>query len=193
LRSKSSTCFHSRNRSALKPKMSTAQLTMPSREIEVSEPSGKPAKPRPVSNARLDRAAKELNLLKVSARGLSNVAAIGQFLDQIGIIRYGSGKLLGSAEMIYEAAARCAELANREGIDDETKQGYLELQLRFLRAIDQNVALQVELSGATAAKLPGPAALPSKPFLPGAQISPIQINVTGGTVTEKKVEEPCKP
>jgi hypothetical protein len=168
--------------------MSTAQLTTGT-EIEVSEPSGKPVKPRPVSNARLDRAAKELNLLKVSARGLSNVAAIGQFLDQIGILRYGSGKLLTTAEMACVAANRCAELAGREDIDDETKRGYLELQLRFLKALDENVSLQVELSGATAAKLPGPVALPSKPFLPGAQISPIQINIGQPPAATPEIKE----
>jgi hypothetical protein len=177
----------------LNPKILMPETITAGREIEVTDPSGKPAKFKPVSNARLDRAARELNLLKVSARGLSNVAAIGQFLDQIGILRYGSGKLLATAEMAAEAASRCADLAARENIDEETKRGYLELQLRFLRSLDDNVALQVELSGATAGKSAGPAALPSKPFLPGAQISPIQINVTGGTVTEKKVEveQPC--
>jgi len=161
------------------------------REIEVTEPSGVPSKPKPVSPGRLNRAAKELNLLKVSARGLSNVAAIGQFLDQIGILKYGTGKLLGSAEMVCEAAARCAELAGRDDLDDETKQGYLELQLRFLGALDKNVSLQMEISGQTAGKQAGPVALPSKPFLPGAQISPINIQINANAA-EKKVEEPCK-
>jgi hypothetical protein len=176
----------------LKPKISMPDAITTGREIEITDPSGKPAKFKPISSARLDRAARELNLLKVSARGLSNVAAIGQFLDQIGMLRYGTGKLLGSAEMVCEAATRCADLAAKEGLDDETKQGYLELQLRFLRALDENVALQIEISGQTAGKSAGPAALPSKPFLPGAQISPINLQVNVGTQEKKvEVEQPC--
>jgi hypothetical protein len=169
--------------------MSMAEVITSRRELEVIEPSGVPEKPKPVSPGRLNRAARELNLLKVSARGLSNVAAIGQFLDQIGILRYGTGKLLGSAEMVCEAAARCAELAGRDDLDDETKQGYLDLQLRFLSALDKNVELQMEISGQTAGKQAGPAALPSKPFLPGAQISPINIQINAQSVEKKELKE----
>ncbi len=162
-----------------------------SREIEISEPSGI-VKPRKITASRLDRAAKELNLLKVSAAGLLNIATIGKFLDQIGILQYGNGRLLGSAEMISEAAARCAKLANSQILDDETRQGYLDLQLRFVAALDRNIELQIEVNNAASTKAATPTALPSKPFLPGAQISPINIQINANAV-EKKVEEPCKP
>jgi hypothetical protein len=94
--------------------------------------------------------------------------------------------------MISQAATRCAQLAEKEGIEETTRQGYLDLQLRFVRALDENIQLQMEVSGAAKSKSMNQTAPASKPFLPGAQISPIQILVQGGNVTEKKVEEPCK-
>ena len=86
------------------------------------------------------------------------------------------------------------QLLDRDGISDEVRQGYLELQLRFIKAIDENVALQLELNKVAETRSAHPNMPQGKPFLPGAQISPIQINVHGGTV-EKSVnaeEEPCR-
>jgi hypothetical protein len=171
------------------------QAITSSREIEVSEPSGK-VKLRRVTPHRLDRAARELGLLTISAKGLMNTAAIGRFLDQVGILSYGAGKLAATAEAISAAAAQCAVLAQEAGLDHESRQGYLELQLRFTEALDRNMELQVQLSGAStvkAAQNTGPA---YKPFLPGAQLTPVQINIGQGTVAEKttvaekKSEEP---
>lgn len=156
-------------------------------QIQVQEPIGKVKR---ISGPRLDRAARELNLLSVSSRGLHNVATIGQFLDQVGLLRYGNGRLLGSSQMIYEAAHACAAQAKREGISDEVRQAYLDLQLRFLKAIDENVALQLELNKVAEARSSNPHIPQGKPFLPGAQISPIQINVHGGTV-EKVEPQTC--
>jgi len=155
-------------------------------EIEVREPTGRV---RRISDGRLNRAARELNLLNISARGLHSVATIGQFLDQVGLLRYGNGRLLGSSQMIYEAAIACAAQANKEGISDEVRQGYLELQLRFIKAIDENVALQLELNKVAETRSAHPNMPQGKPFLPGAQISPIQINVvqSGSKADEKSV------
>ena len=162
------------------------------REIEISQPTGV-LKRKPVTNNRLDRAARELNLLKVNARGLLNIATIGRFIDQLGVLNYGTGKLLGSAEMISEAATRCAALAEREDLDDEIRQGYLQLQLRFVKALDENLAMQLEVNHVVQNRAAAPSqALPSKPFLPGAQISPIQINVGAGATIQTTKEEPCK-
>jgi len=142
--------------------------------IAVREPSGRVKR---ISNGRLNKAARELNLLNISSRGLHNIATIGQFLDQVGLLRYGNGRLLGSSQMIYEAANACATQANRDGISDEVRQGYLDLQLRFIKAIDENVALQLELNKVAETRSSNPHIPQGKPFLPGAQISPIQINV----------------
>jgi len=161
-------------------------------EIEVREPTGKVRRVRPISNSRLDRAARELNLLNISSRGLHNVATIGQFLDQVGLLRYGNGRLLGSAQMIYEAANACAAQANREGISDEVRQAYLDLQLRFVKAIDENVALQLELNKVAETRSANPRIPQGKPFLPGAQISPIQINIGTADKTVNAEEEPCR-
>jgi len=62
--------------------------------------------------------------------------------------------------------------------------------------LDRNVQLHLELTNAPASegnRGNSPPPMPSKPFLPGAPISPIQINISAAqaTVTEKKVEEPC--
>lgn len=173
--------------------MSTAQLTTPGREIEISESSGN-VKRRPVTNRALNRAAKELNLVQVKASGLLGISTIGRFLDQLGMLHYGNGRLLASAEMITEAARLCAEFAVVPNLDHETRQGYLELQLRFIQALDANIASQLELNNASAfrpASSPSGPNLPAKSFLPGAQLSPIQINVNTGTTTAEKKEEPC--
>lgn len=164
--------------------MSTAQLTTPGLELEVSEPSGV-VRRRKVSASRLDRAARELNLISVSAKGLLNVATIGRFLDQVGILQYGTGKLLASSEMISQAASRCAALADRSDIDEEIRQGYLDLQLRFVKAMDENIQLQMDVNNVAATKTAAPTAMPAKPFLVGAQVSPIQltINTAAAVVT----------
>ena len=162
-------------------------------EIEVREPSRVVKR---ITDKRIDRAARELNLLNVSSKGLKNIATIGQFLNEIGLLQYGNGRLLGSAQMIAEGALACKEQALKDGIADEVRQAYLDLQLRFAKALDENVALQLEVNKVAAEKAANPSMPPGKPFLPGSQISPIQIN--GGTVqinapgAQAKVEEPCK-
>lgn len=169
--------------------MSTAQLSTPSREIEVSEPSGV-VKRRKVTADALDKAAKELNLISVSAKGLLGISTIGRFLDQVGILHYGTGKLLMNAEMISQAAARCAALADRSDIDEEIRQGYLDLQLRFVKAMDENIQLQMDVNNVEQTNKNSPQAMPAKPFLVGAQVSPINIQINAPGVTTK--EEPCK-
>lgn len=165
--------------------MSTAQLSTPGLELEVSEPSGVVKRRKVTSNA-LDKAAMELNLISVSARGLLNVATIGRFLDQVGILQYGTGKLLASSEMISQAAARCAALAEKEGLPEEVRQGYIELQLRFVKAMDENIQLQMDVNNAAATKSAAPTAMPAKPFLVGAQVSPINIQINAVATPEIK-------
>lgn len=145
---------------------------------------------RRIGNGRLDRAARELNMLSVSSAKLKNVATVGAFIKQIGLLKYGNGRLLGSAQLIAQGAQACSELALREGLSDEVRQGYLELQLRFVKALDDNVALQLEVNK-TDGRPEGASDIPQgKSFLPGAQVAPIQINVHGGSVETK--EQPCK-
>lgn len=161
--------------------------------VEVVEPASSIRSARPISKLRLDRAARELNLLSISSTRLLNIATIGQFVKEIGLLKYGHGRLVGSATAMQEGAMYAAQMARRDGVSDEIRQAYMELELRFLKALDDNLAMQLDVnrkvdgtSGSAASDLPQ-----GKPFLPGAQISPIQINVHGGTVETPK-EEPCK-
>lgn len=166
-------------------------------ELEIVEP--KPAVKRKrggVSCQKLDKAAAELNLIRVNAAGLTNIATVGRFLDQVGMLNYGNGRLLSSAAMIADSAERCGQLAQNEQLDHQIRQGYLKLQLAFIEALDKNVELHLNLTNAPvneSVRGNAPPPMPSKPFLPGANISPIQINISAGaaTVTEQK-EPPCK-
>jgi len=165
--------------------------------IEIADPpAGVKRKRGGVTPKRLDRAARELNLIRVDAKNLLNIATVGRFLDQVGMLHYGNGRMLASAAMISDAAERCALLASSPDMPDEIRQGYLGLQLKFIEALDRNVELQIEVNNAPineGGRGSAPPPMPSKPFLPGAPISPIQINISAAqaTVTEKKVEEPC--
>jgi len=186
------TCRHSWKRSGFSPKSLMAETITAGREIEVSEPSGVVKRKRQVSPGRLDRAARELNLISINARGMRNFGIIGRFLDQIGVIDYGNGKLVSSAECLEEGVKQCTALAEREAMDDELRATFLELKLRFVRALNDNVQQLVELNGyGHAERSQGPQAMPAKPFLPGARISPINIQINA-TAAETKAEEPCK-
>ena len=165
-----------------------APLIMPE-AIQVQERA--PAKVKPISADRLDKAAQELSLIKISAARLRSIKAVGTFLDELGLINVNNGRLLGTAQLITEGALHCAELAKKtkeEGMDDQTRQGYLALQLKFLQALDENVAIQLRINREVEVqeKKVGSQA---KPFLPGATVSPIQINVVG-TVEQPK-EKSC--
>ena len=160
------------------------------REIEVSEPSGIVKRKR-VGNSQLDRAARELGMISLSSRGMKNFGVVGRFLDQVGIIDYGNGKLIATSEALDEGIKKCAALAANVTMTVELRATFLELQLRFIKAQSGNVQQMAELNEAKqSGDVPRP--MPTKPFLPGAQISPInlQVNVGGQpvTVTEKKVE-----
>lgn len=148
-----------------------------------------------VTKARLDRAARELNMLTMSSSGLNNVATTGQFISELGLMRYGNGRLLGSAQLMAQSAQACAEMAAKDGLDEETRQGYMELQLRFLKALDGNVALQLELNKVAERKAENPPMPQGKSFLPGAQISPINVQINCADqktvqITESR-EVPC--
>lgn len=145
-----------------------------------------------VSESTLNRAARELNMITLSSRKLANVATMGQFVNELGLIRYGNGRLLGSAQMIAQGAQACAEMSLKDGLTEEQRQGYMDLQLRFIKALDENVAMQLEINKTAETNGASQSMPQGKSFLPGAQVSPIQILITGGTVSEKKVEESCK-
>ena len=161
-------------------------------QIAVQEPAEHPERRfRPISDRRLDAAARELNLLNISAKRLVNVATVGRFVREIGLLQYGNGRLIGSAVAMQEGVLLCGELARRDG-PDEVRQAYLELQLRFLKALDENMVMQIEANKHARKPAAEASSMPQgKPFLPGAQISPIQINVHGGTVEQPR-EQPCK-
>jgi hypothetical protein len=147
--------------------------------------------PRRVKARRLDAAARELNLLNISSRRLINVATVGQFVKEIGLLKYGNGRLIGSAQAMQEGAIYAAQMARREGISEEIRQTYLDLELRFLKALDENLVMQLDVNKRDVESSAAASALPQgKPFLPGAQISPIQINISGNAVEAK--EQPCK-
>ncbi len=168
----------------------------PESDTMAVEIRGKKA-PKNISPPRLDRAARELNLLNISSKGLHNVATVGQFLTEIGLIRYGNGRLLGSAQAMQEGMLYCLELARNAELDHEVRQKYLDLGIRFRNALDENVALQMDVNKVQAKETNG-AVSGAKSFLPGAQIQPIQINLSGGataTITEKKADnerDSCK-
>jgi len=166
--------------------------------IEIADPpAGVKRKRGGVTPKRLDRAARELNLIRVDAKNLLNIATVGRFLDQVGMLHYGNGRMLASAAMISDAAERCALLASSPDMPDDIRQGYLSLQLKFIEALDRNVELHLTLTNAPAnegGRGSSPPPMPSKPFLPGAPISPIQVNVNlgpSGTATVEAKEIPC--
>ncbi len=152
--------------------------------------------PRRVKARRLDAAARELNLLNISSRRLINVATVGQFVKEVGLLKYGNGRLLGSAQAMQEGAHYAAQMARREGIAEEVRQAYLDLELRFLKALDENLVMQLDVNKRDVESFSAASSMPQgKPFLPGAQISPIQINISPGataTVSEEAKEQPCK-
>lgn len=187
--SSNKTCLHWENRGGLSPKILTT-LMPEDTQIQVREPA---AKARKISRANLDKAARELNMLTVSSKRLVSVATIGQFISELGLMRYGNGRLLGSAQLMAQGAESCAEMAAKDGLDEEVRRGYLDLQLRFLKALDDNVALQLELNKVAERKSADAAMPQGKSFLPGAQIAPIQVNVhaNSATITESTKEAPC--
>lgn len=162
-------------------------------QVQVMEPARKKKRAPQISRSRMDKAARELNMICASARGLESIGTMGQFIGELGLMKYGNGRLLGSAALMARSAQRCADMAEKEGVPDEARQAYLELQLRFLKALDANVALQLELNKVAERKAESADSGQTKSFLPGAQIAPIQVNVhaTTATITESSKEDPC--
>lgn len=155
-------------------------------ELEVIEPSGAPAKakkhlPKRISDHKLDEALAELNLLSISSEKLKSFSTIGRFLDQIGIVQYGNGRLVGTAEAMAGAMRACADVVAEAGNDNETKERFIMLQLRLAKALDANVALINEVNETGATRKPQPEQQ-NKPFAVGGIVSPIQINVHASPV-----------
>lgn len=154
--------------------------TPTSTEIEVVtpaalEPNAKKPRAKRISNHKLDNALQDLNLLSISSDKLRGFSLIGQFLDQIGIVEYGNGRMVGTAVAMENAMKACAEVVANAGADNELKARFIELQLRLAKAIDANVALINRVQDEHPAKKPS-AEQQIKPFAVGSVIVPIQIN-----------------
>lgn len=164
------------------------------REIEISQPSGVVKRKPKIGAGRLDRAARELGMITVSSAKMRNLSVVGRFLDQVGILELSNGKLLGNAESLERGALRCELLANDDRLPAELRATFLELKLRFIRATNDNIQQMVELNGISQAKRNEPQATATKPFLVGAQVSPIQINIGSQNPqpAEKPLETQCK-
>jgi hypothetical protein len=149
-------------------------------EIEVVtphalEPKAKKPRAQRVSNHKLDEALKDLNLLSISSDKLRGFSLIGRFLDQIGIVEYGNGRLVGTAVAMETAMKACADVVANAGQDNDLKAKFIDLQLRLAKAIDSNVALVNRVQDEHPAKKP-PTEQQTKPFAVGSIIVPIQIN-----------------
>lgn len=150
-------------------------------EIVVVDPSPAEKKPRKslparISDHKLDEALKELDLLSISSEKLRGFSAIGRFLDQIGIVQYGNGRLVGTAEAMSSAIKTCADVVSDDKADNDTKERFMLLQIRLARALDSNIALMNKISDQGSVKKPQ-AEQQNKPFAVGGIVSPIQINV----------------
>lgn len=163
----------------------------PVQEIEVIPPSPAAARPKKtqvgrVSNQKLDQALSELDLLSISSEKLRGFSTVGRFLDQIGIVQYGNGRMVGTAEAMSAGIKACAEVVSNAGTDNETKERFLILQIRFARALDANIALLNKITDSGTPKKPQ-AEQQNKPFAIGGVVSPIQINVhTSPVATPEK-------
>lgn len=151
-----------------------------STEIEVVTPTAldpKAKKPRAqrVSNHKLDEALRELNILSISSSKLRGLGVIGRFLDQIGIVEYGNGRMVGTAAAMEVALASCAEVVANAGDDNALKERFIDLQLRIAKAIDANVAMISRSQGDQPGKKP-PSEHQIKAFAVGSIVVPVQIN-----------------
>lgn len=162
-----------------------------STDIEVVEPKGKVKRGR-VTDHALDKAARELNMLTVSAKGLRGFTVIGRFLEQLGVVNYGNGRLVATAEAIANAQKVCADLAARENLPAQMREQFLELQLRLAERMDENIALMVKVNEAPAvesAKLPQQV----KPFALNSVVPPLaiplQVNVTNNLPPQEKKKD----
>lgn len=155
-------------------------------ELEVVEPAKttKPAKvrkPSRVSDQKLEQALKELNLLSISSDKLRGYSTVGRFLDQIGIVQYGNGRLVGSAVAMETAMQVCADVVAKAGNDSDLKERFITLQIRLAKAIDSHVSSIKNGTDTGFGKKPT-AEQQNKPFAVGSVIVPIQINAQANQV-----------
>lgn len=160
---------------------------MATEQIQIIENEAFNAKRRaqrhgPVSTQRLNKAVKELNMIAIDGRGLRNYSIVGRFLDQIGLVHYGAGRLIGTADAIDRAIKMCANvLEANPTMSTESKERFLTLQLALCKALDNHVEVLAKLNKSEQATKSeqGPKTA-VKAFTVGAQIQPIQINVAAG-------------
>lgn len=155
-------------------------------ELDVVEPASagsrrKARKPSRISDHKLDKALKDLDLLSVSSQKLRGFSTIGRFLDQIGIVEYGNGRLVGTAEAMETAIRACADVVANAGDDHDRKDRFITLQIRLARAVDNNIALLNKISDTGPAKKPQPEQQ-NKPFAVQGVITPIQITLNTNPV-----------
>lgn len=150
-------------------------------EIEVVSPGAVQSQPRKklpkrISDHKLDAALAELNLLSISSEKLRSFGTIGRFLDQIGIVQYGNGRLVGTAQAMAVGLEACAEVVSKAGADNDLKERFILLQIRLAKALDANIELLNKIGDQGPARKPQ-AEQQNKPFAVGGIATPIQINV----------------
>lgn len=157
------------------------QNNAPVQEIEVVPPGSVQVKPRRalpkrISDNKLDAALKELNLLSISSEKLRAHSVVGRFLDQIGIVQYGNGRLVGTAQAMAVGLEACADVVAKAGADNDLKERFILLQIRLAKALDSNIELQNKITDQGPARKPQ-AEQQNKPFAVGAIATPVQINI----------------
>lgn len=157
-----------------------------SQEIEVVEPhlpevsAKKRRKPR-ITDGKLDAALADLNLLSISSEKLKGFSIVGRFLDQIGIVQYGNGRLVGTAEAMAVAMKACAEVVSNAGNDSDLKERFIMLQIRLAKALDANAVMIGQMNETTQSSKPQ-TEQQNKPFAVQSIVTPIQITVQSGSV-----------
>lgn len=156
------------------------------REIEVVEPnlpaaSAKKRRKARITDGKLDAALADLNLLSISSKQLNGFSVIGRFLDQIGIVQYGNGRLVGTAEAMAVAMRTCADVVANAGNDSDLKERFITLQIRLAKALDANAVMIGQMSETDRDAKPR-TEQQNKPFAVQSIVTPIQINVQANPV-----------
>lgn len=174
---------------------------MATEEIQIIESTAQNAKMRVrragnVTTQKLNKAAKELSMVTVNAQGLRNYSLIGRFVDQIGLVHYGAGRLVGTADAIDRAIKLCSNvLEANPTMSTESKERFLTLQLALCKALDNHVEVLAKLnkSEQTGKNEQAPKTA-VKAFATGSVVSPIQLNInTTGAVTVEKEQRTLPP
>lgn len=155
--------------------------------LELLPQSDIPRRIRKVTDDQLDRAAGELGIV-INAKKIKANGVIGRFLEQQGVVAYATSKLMASETVLQDTIKQCRDLIDYGNLDVELKRDFVKLQVELCKALNESALNMVQINKSEPQQGPksGQAV---KPFALGAQVSPIQINISGSTVaTEKKAE-----